>query len=45
MHLLLAQQGTISAGEEAIDIGQTQGAILFPSIADSEPAATTEAHR
>lgn len=45
MHLLLAQQGTISDGEEAIDLGQTPGEILFLSAADSELAAIAAAHR
>ncbi|TBD38239.1 cobaltochelatase subunit CobN [Rhizobium ruizarguesonis] len=45
MHLLLAQQGTISDGEEAIDLGQTPGDILFLSAADSELAAIAAAHR
>ncbi|ARM88827.1 cobaltochelatase subunit CobN [Rhizobium sp. CIAT894] len=44
MHLLLAQQGTISDGEEAIDLGQTPGDILFLSAADSELAAIAAAH-
>ncbi|MBY5409194.1 cobaltochelatase subunit CobN [Rhizobium leguminosarum] len=45
MHLLLAQQGTIGDGEEAIDLGQTPGDILFLSAADSELAAIAAAHR
>ncbi|WP_049731868.1 cobaltochelatase subunit CobN [Rhizobium ecuadorense] len=45
MHLLLAQQGTISDGEEAIDLGQTPGDILFLSAADSELAAVATAHQ
>jgi cobaltochelatase CobN len=36
MHLLLAQKGTISDGEEAIDLGQSPGDILFLSAADTE---------
>ena len=39
MHLLLAQKGTISDGEEAIDLGQSPGDILFLSAADTELAA------
>ncbi|MBB3963251.1 cobaltochelatase subunit CobN [Rhizobium metallidurans] len=39
MHLLLAQQGTISDGEEAIDLGQSPADILFLSAADTELAA------
>ncbi|KQV27523.1 hypothetical protein ASC97_03835 [Rhizobium sp. Root1203] len=44
MHLLLAQQGTISDGEEAIDLGQSPGDILFLSAADTELAAIAAAH-
>ncbi len=29
MHLLLAQKGTISDGNEAVDLGQTPGEIVF----------------
>ncbi len=45
MHLLLAQKGTISDGEEAIDLGQSPGDILFLSAADTELAAIAAAHR
>ncbi|ABC91266.1 cobalamin biosynthesis protein [Rhizobium etli CFN 42] len=45
MHLLLAQQGTISDGEEAIDLGQSPGDILFLSAADTELAAIAAACR
>mgnify|MGYP001043681717 FL=1 len=45
MHLLLARQGTISDGEEAIDLGQTPGDVLFLSAADTELASLAEAHR
>jgi len=44
MHLLLAQQGTIADGEEAIDLGQSPGDILFLSAADTELAAIAAAH-
>jgi cobaltochelatase CobN len=44
MHLLLAQKGTISDGEEAIDLGQSPGDILFLSAADSELAAIAAAY-
>ncbi|MFS8147902.1 cobaltochelatase subunit CobN, partial [Rhizobium sp. BR 249] len=44
MHLLLAQQGTISDGDEAIDLGQSPGDILFLSAADTELAAIAAAH-
>ncbi|MFK0163253.1 cobaltochelatase subunit CobN [Rhizobium sp. NPDC090279] len=44
MHLLLAQKGTISDGEEAIDLGQSPADILFLSAADTELAAIAAAH-
>ncbi len=43
MHLLLAQKGSISDGDEAIDLGQTPGDILFLSAADTELAAIATA--
>ncbi|NKN37867.1 cobaltochelatase subunit CobN [Agrobacterium sp. a22-2] len=43
MHLLLAQKGSIADGEEAIDLGQTPGDILFLSAADTELAAIAAA--
>lgn len=45
MHLLLAQKGTISDGDEAIDLGQSPGDILFLSAADTELAAVATAQR
>src|SRR6218665_2081090 len=45
MHLLLAQKGTIADGEEAIDLGQSPGDILFLSAADTELAAVASAYR
>ena len=45
MHLLLAQKGTIADGEEAIDLGQSPGDILFLSAADTELAAVAAACR
>ncbi|KAB2700610.1 MULTISPECIES: cobaltochelatase subunit CobN [Brucella] len=45
MHLLLAQKGTISDGNEAVDLGQTPGEILFLSAADTELASLAQAHR
>lgn len=36
MHLLLAQKGSISEGDEAFDLGQSPGDILFLSAADTE---------
>ncbi len=44
MHLLLAQKGSISEGDEAIDLGQSPGDILFLSAADTEMAAIAAAH-
>ncbi|WP_025660711.1 cobaltochelatase subunit CobN [Rhizobium sp. IBUN] len=44
MHLLLAQQGTISDAEEAIDLGQSPGDVLFLSAADTELAAIAAAY-
>jgi cobaltochelatase CobN len=45
MHLLLAQKGTITDGEEAIDLGQSPGDILFLSAADTELSSIAGAHR
>ena len=44
MHLLLAQKGSIADGDEAIDLGQTPGDVLFLSAADTELAAIAAAH-
>jgi cobaltochelatase CobN len=44
VHLLLAQKGSISDGDEAIDLGQSPGDILFLSAADTELAAIAVAH-
>ena len=44
MHLLLAQKGTISDGDEAIDLGQSPADILFLSAADTELAAIAAAN-
>jgi len=43
MHLLAAQPGTISTGDEPVDLGQTPADILFISAADSELAALSQA--
>ena len=45
MHLLLAQQGSISEGGEAIDLGQTVGDIVFLSAADTELASLAQAQQ
>ncbi|MDR6430674.1 cobaltochelatase subunit CobN [Brucella pseudogrignonensis] len=45
MHLLLAQKGTISDGNEAVDLGQTPGDILFLSAADTELASLAQARK
>lgn len=44
MHLLAAQPGTISDGSEAIDLGQTPGAVVVLSAADTELSALAAAH-
>ncbi|CAN7480689.1 cobaltochelatase subunit CobN [Rhizobium sp. LjRoot30] len=44
MHLLLAQKGSIADGDEAVDLGQSPGDILFLSAADTELAAVAAAH-
>jgi cobaltochelatase CobN len=43
MHLLLAQKGSINEGEEAVDLGQTRGEIVFLSAADTELSSLAEA--
>ena len=45
MHLLLAQKGTITDGEEAIDLGQSPADILFLSAADTELSSVAAAQR
>ncbi|WP_018012405.1 cobaltochelatase subunit CobN [Sinorhizobium medicae] len=45
MHLLLAQKGAIADGNEAIDLGQSPGDIVFLSAADTELASVAAAHR
>jgi cobaltochelatase CobN len=45
MHLLLAQKGTITDGEEAIDLGQSPADILFLSAADTELSSIAGAQR
>lgn len=42
MHLLLAQKGSISDGDEAFDLGQSPGDILFLSAADTEIASVAD---
>ena len=42
MHLLLAQKGSISEGDEAFDLGQSPGDILFLSAADTEIASVAD---
>ncbi|MEO0946072.1 MAG: hypothetical protein AAFY06_14770 [Pseudomonadota bacterium] len=44
MHLLAAQAGEISDGDEAIDLGQTPGDVIFLSAADTEIALLSKAH-
>lgn len=43
MHLLLAQKGTLSEAEEAIDLGQSPADILFLAAADTELASLSAA--
>ncbi len=43
MHLLLAQQGTLAEGQEAIDLGQSPAEVLFLSAADTEISALAAA--
>lgn len=45
MHLLLAQQGSLSEGNEAIDLGQAPGEVVFLSAADTELAGLATARR
>lgn len=44
MHLLAAQTGGVSDGSEAVDLGQTPGAIVYLTAADTEIAALAAAH-
>lgn len=43
MHLLTATPGTISSGDEAIDLGQSPGDIVILTVADSELACFARA--
>ncbi|MET0239110.1 MAG: cobaltochelatase subunit CobN, partial [Sphingobium sp.] len=43
MHLLAATPGTVSNGDEAIDLDQSPGEILFLTVADSELACFAKA--
>lgn len=45
MHLLLAQQGSLSEGNEAVDLGQAPGDVVFLSAADTELAGLASARR
>ena len=45
MHLLAAQPGAITDGEEAVDLGQTPGDIVYLSAADTELALLADARR
>lgn len=46
MHLLLAEKGRIADGDEAVDLGQSPGDIVFLSAADTELSAlAAAAHR
>ncbi len=43
MHLLAATPGTVSNGDEAIDLAQSPGDIIFLTVADSELACFSKA--
>jgi cobaltochelatase CobN len=43
MHLLVAQKGLIADGDEAIDLGQSPGDVLFLTAADTEVASIANA--
>ena len=43
MHLLTATPGTVSNGDEAIDLGQSPGDIVLLTVADSELACFASA--
>ncbi len=43
MHLLSATPGTVTSGEEAIDLGQTPGDIVLLTVADSDLACFARA--
>lgn len=43
MHLLLQQKGTIADGDEAIDLGQSPGDVVFLTAADTEVASIANA--
>lgn len=43
MHLLLAQKGAINEGDEAIDLGQSPGDLVFLSAADTELSGLAQA--
>ncbi len=45
MHLLAAQPGAITDGEEAVDLGQSPGDIVYISAADSDLALLADATR
>ena len=43
MHLLTATPGTVSNGDEAIDLGQSPGDIVLLTVADSDLACFASA--
>ena len=45
MHLLLAQKGAINQSEEAVDLGQTPGDVVFLSAADTEISSLAAASK
>ena len=43
MHLLAAQPGAVTDGEEAVDLGQSAGDMVYVSAADTELALLADA--
>ena len=43
MHLLAAQPGALTDSDEAVDLAQTPGAVVFLSAADTDLALMTAA--
>lgn len=44
MHLLAAQPGSVTDGEEAVDLGQSPGDVVYLSAADTELSCLAQAH-
>ena len=45
MHLLLAQKGSVNESDEAVDLGQSPGDVVFVSAADTEIASLAAASK